>query len=87
MAQLFYRHLVFEIEDDASISAENELASVHFSKGVDQRCLAVKEHGVLSFLRFDLVDADEAATFGLCCEVAGLPPFQGFFQFTHAVCS
>lgn len=87
MAQLFYWHLVLDIEDDASVSIELELASVHFFEGVDQRCPTVKEHSVLSFLRFDLVDANEAATFCLCGEVTGLPPFQSFFQLTHAVCS
>ena len=87
MAQLFYRHFVFDVEDDASVSTKLELASVHFFEGIDQCGLAVKEHGVLSFLRFDLVDSYQTATFSLCGEVAGLTPFQSFFKLAHTVCS
>ena len=75
MAQRFHWNLVFEVEDDASVSAERELASIHFFEGVNQCCLAVKEHGVLSFLGFYLIDSYQTATLGLRREVTGLPPF------------
>ena len=87
MAQLFYWHLVFKVEDDASVSTELEVTPVHFLKAVHECGLAVKEHGVFSFLRFYLVDSDQTATLGLCGEVAGLTPLQGFFQLADTVCS
>ena len=65
------------VEDDASVSAELELAAIHFLEGVNQCRLTVKIHCVLSFLSFYLVDSDQAPTFGLRCEIASLPAFQG----------
>ncbi len=87
MAQLFYWHLVLNVENDASVSAELELTSVHFFECVYQCSLAVKEHGVLSFLRFYFINSDQTATLSMCREVTGLAPLQGFFQLANAVCS
>ena len=87
MSQLLNWHLVLNVENDASVSAELELTSVHFFEGVHQRGLAVKEHGVLTFLRFYLIDSDQTATLGLRGEVTGLTPLQGFFQLANTVCS
>ena len=75
MAQFRHRHFVFNVKDDASVPAELELTSIHFFEGVNQCCLAMKKQGVLSFLRFYLIDSYQATTLGLRREVAGLPPF------------
>ena len=87
MAQFIYGHRILYVENDAPVSTKLKLTPVHFFEGIYQRCLAVEEYCVFSFLRFDLVDSDQASTFGLCREIARLPPFQSFFQLTHAVCS
>lgn len=85
MAQFINGHSLLYIEENTSVSVKLELAAIHFPETIDQTCLAVEEHGVLSFLRFDLVDSHQAAAFGLGGEVAGLTPLQGFFQVPDAI--
>ena len=83
VAQCFDRHLVLYAEDDASVVAEFKNVPIDFFEAINQRGLTMKIQGIFSLLRFDLIDPDQAATFGLSREITGLPPFQGFLKFPN----
>ncbi len=83
VAQLRGRNLIVNREQNASVSIIVERRRILRPEGLDQIRRADEVHGVFIFFRATLVDSDGAPATGCRREIARLPPFECFLQFSN----